>query len=189
MTVVANDLILVEPDGEVYSSVGILIQNFFWIFVTFPPNFHTFCSCCSTTQLCPTLQPHGLQHSRPSCSSQPPRVCPSSCSLHQWFCSSTSSSDTLFSFCPQSFPASGTFPVSCLFTLDDQNTGASVLALVLSVNIQGWAPLRLSGLITLLSKGLSGVFSSTTVRRHQLVGILPSLWSSYHNCTWPLGRP
>ena len=91
-----------------------------------------------------------------------------------------------FSFYPQSFPASGTFPLNCLFTSDDQNTGAS--ASVLPVNIQGWSPLRLTGLISLLSKGLSGVFSSTTVRRHQFFGSLPSLQSSSHNCTWPLRR-
>ena len=68
---------------------------------------------------------------------------------------------------PQSFPASGTFPISHLFTSDDQNTGAS--ASVLPVNIQSWSPLRLTGLIFLLSKGLSGVFSSTTVQRHKFV--------------------
>ena len=79
--------------------------------------------------------------------------------------------------------------MSHLFTSDDQNTGASASASVLPVNIQGWSPLRLSGFISLLSKGLSGVFSSTTVRRHQLFSILPSLWSSSHNCMWPLRRP
>ena len=81
------------------------------------------------------------------------------------------------------------FPTSCLFASDDQNTGASASASVLPVNIQGWSPLRLIGLIFLLSKGLSGVFSSTTVWSHQFFGILPSLWSSSHNCMWPLGIP
>ena len=95
----------------------------------------------------------------------------------------------LFTFCPQSFPASGTFPVSRLFTSDYLNTEASPLASVLAVNIQGWSPLRWTGLISLLSKGLSGVFSSTTVRRHQFFGILTSLQSSSHNHTWPLGKP
>ena len=96
---------------------------------------------------------------------------------------------TPFSFCPWSFPASGTFPTSHLFTSDDQNTGVSASALVLPVNIQGWSPLRLTDLISLLSKGPSGVFSSTTIQRHQFFGILPSLRSSSHNPTWPLGRP
>ena len=70
-----------------------------------------------------------------------------------------------------------------------QMTGASASACVLPVNIQGWSPLRLTGLISLQSKGLSGVFSSTTVRRHQFFGVLPSLWSNSQSRTWPLGRP
>ena len=91
---------------------------------------------------------------------------------------------------PSVFSAWGTFPVSWLFTLGDQNTGASASssASVFPVSIQGWFGLRVTGLISLLFKGLSGVFSSTTVQRHQLFGTLPSLWSSSHNCTWPLGR-
>ena len=92
---------------------------------------------------------------------------------------------------PSIFPISGTFPMNCLFTSDDENTGASASAStsVLPVNIQGWSTLRLSGWISLLSKGLSRVFSSTTVQRHQFFGVLPSLLSSSHNCVWPLGRP
>ena len=93
-------------------------------------------------------------------------VNPSSCSLHQWCCPAISSSDTLFSFCPRSFPASGIFPISHLFASDDQNTGASVSASVLPVNIQGWSPLKLTSSISLLFNRLSGVFSSTTVQRH-----------------------
>ena len=95
----------------------------------------------------------------------------------------------LFCFYPQSFPASGTSPMSHLFTYDDQNIGASASASVLPVNIQGWSPLRLTGLISLLSKGLSIVSSNTTVWKYQFFGVLPSLWSSSHNCTWQLGRP
>ena len=136
-----------------------------------------------------SLWPHGLQHFRPRCPSPSPEVCPSSCPLHQWGHPNISSSDALFSFCPQSFPASGTFPMSGLFTSDDQNTGVSASASVLPTSIQGWFPLRLTGLISMLSKGLLGIFSSSTVQRHQFFGILPSLWSSSHNCTWPLGRP
>ena len=144
-------------------------------------------SCCSVAQSCPTLRHHGLQHTRPPGPSLSPRVCPSSCSLHWWCCPALSSSDALFSFCPQSFPESGTFPMSRLFISDDQNTGAS--ASVLRVNIQSWFPLRLTGLISLLSKGLSGVFSSTTVWMHQFFDILPSLLSSFLNCRCPLWRP
>ena len=124
---------------------------------------------------------HALQHAFPS---PTPKVCPSSRSLHRWCHPAISSSDTLFSFCPQSFPASGTFPVSQLFA-----SGPSASASVLPMSIQGCFSLRLTGLIFLLSKGLSGVFSSTTVWKHQFFGILPSLWSSSHNRTWPLGRP
>ena len=109
---------------------------------------------------------HGLQHARPLCPSQSPKVCPSSCPLPWWWHPAISSSDAFFSFCPQSFPAPGTFLMSCLFASDEQNTEAAASASVLPVNIQGWSPLRLTGWISLLSKGLSGVFSSTTVQRH-----------------------
>ena len=117
-----------------------------------------------------SLQPHGLQHTRPPCPSPSPEVCLSSCPLHQWCHPALSSSDALFSFCPQSFPESGTFP---MFTSDEQNTGAS--ASVLPMNIQGWFPLRVTDLISLLSRGFSGAFSNTTVQRHQFFGTLPSL--------------
>ena len=147
------------------------------------------CCCCSVAQSCSTDTRYWLQLARPPCLSPSPGVCPSSCSLHWWCLSAISSSDTFFSFCPQSFPASGTFPMNHLFTSDDQNTRASALASVLLVNIQGWSPLRLTGFISLLSKGLSGVFSSTTVRSHQLFSVLPFLWSSSHRCMWPLRKP
>ena len=132
-----------------------------------------------------SLWPHGLQHTRPPCPSPSPGVCPSSCSLHRWCHPAISSSDALFSFCLQSFLAWGIFPVSHLFTSDDQNTVTYASAWILPVNIQGWSPLRLTGLISLLSKGLSGVFSHTTVWRYQFFGVLPSLQSTSE---WPLGR-
>ena len=125
------------------------------------------------------LWPHGQQHTRPRCPSTSHKVCPNSC---YWWCHpAISFSDALFSFCPQSFPASGTFSMSQLFTSDDQNTGVSTSESVLPTSIQGWFSLKLTGLISLLSKGLSGVFSSTIVQRHQFFGVLPSLWSSSHN--------
>ena len=136
-----------------------------------------------------SLQPHGLQYARLPCPSPSARVCPSSCSLHKWCHPAISSSSTLFSFCPQSFPASGIFPVSHLFSSDDQNTGASASTSVLPVNIQDWSPLRLTVLISLLSKGLSRVFSSTTVWRYPFFDALLSFGSSSHNHTWPQGRP
>ena len=145
--------------------------------------------CCSATHSCPTL----CDPMHCSAPGLPVFHLPEFAQVHvhcnQWCHLAFSSSDALFPFCPQSFPASGTLPVSHLFASDDQNTEASALASVLPVTIQGWSPLRLTGLISLLSEGLSGVFSSTTVRRHQFFGIPPSLQSDSHNCTWPLGRP
>ena len=126
-----------------------------------------------------------LQHTRPPCPSPFPKVCPSSCPSHQW-CHPASSSDTLFSFCLQSFTSSRTFPMSQLFTSGGQNIGVS--ASLLPGSIWNVFPLRLTGLISLLSKGLPRIISSTTVQRHQFFGVLPSLWFSSHNCTWPLGR-
>ena len=91
--------------------------------------------------------------------------------------------------CPQSCPASGSFPVSRLFASGGQSTGASALASVLPVSIQGWFPLGLIALISLLSKGLLRVFSSTTVWTHQFFGAQLSLWSSSHIHTWLLEKP
>ena len=128
-----------------------------------------------------SLRLHRLQHTRPPCPSLSPGVCPSSCPLN-WSCYSTiSSSIAPFSSCLQSFPASGSFPISWLFTLGCQRIGASASAEVLPVSIQCWLPLELTGLTSLEFKGLSGVFSSTTVWKHEFVSTLSSLWS---NCTW-----
>ena len=132
-----------------------------------------------------SLWPHGLQCIRPSHTSPSPKISPSSCSLHWWCCPAILSSGTLFSFYPWAFPASGTFPMSHLFVSDDQNTAS---ASVLPVNIRSWSPLRLTGLICLLFKGCSGVFSSTIVWRHQFFGVLPSFHFSSHNHTWSLWR-
>ena len=115
-------------------------------------NHHECCCCHSVTQSCPTLQPHGLQWARPPCRSSSPEVCPSSCPLHQWCHPANSSSDALFS-CPQSFPVSGTYPMSQLFASNDQNTEVLDSASVLPMSIQGWFALSLNGLISLLSKG------------------------------------
>ena len=136
-----------------------------------------------------SLWPHGLQQARPPRASPFLGVCLSSSSLCLWCCPAISSSDTHSSFHSQSCPTSWTFPVNPLFTSNDQNTGASASPSVLPVNIQGWSPLRSTALISLPSKGLSRVFSSTTVWRHQLFGVLPSLWSNSHIGTWLLERP
>ena len=115
-----------------------------------------------------------------------PRVCSNSCPLSQWYYLTISSSATPFSFCLQSFPASGSFPISWLFASVGQSIGAS--ALVLPVNIQDWFPLGLTGLISLQSKGLSRVFSSTTILKHQFFNVQPYLWSNSHIHTWLLEK-
>ena len=128
------------------------------------PGYPLFFSC---SVLFNSLWPYGLQHPRLPCALLSPRVCSISCPLGQWYHPNISASVAPFSSCPQSFPASGTFPVSWLFMSGGQSIRASALASVLSVNIQGWLPLVLSGLISLLSKGLARIFSSTTVRKQQ----------------------
>ena len=115
-----------------------------------------------------SLQPHGLQHARLPCPSLSPGVCSNSYLLSQWCYPVISSSVTPLS-CPQSFSASGSFPVSQLFTSGGQNIGASASSSVLPTNIQDWFPLGLIGWISLQSKGLSRVFSNTTVQKHQLI--------------------
>ena len=115
---------------------------------------------------------HGLQHSRLPCPSLSPRVCSNSCPLSQWCSPTISSSVALFS-CPQSFPASWSFPVSRLFTSSGQGIGASASTPVLPMNIQGWYPLGLTGLISLQSKGLSRVPAPQFKCINSVVLILP----------------
>ena len=133
-----------------------------------------------------SLQTHELQHSRLLCPPLSPRVCSNSYPLSWWCYVTISSSVIPFSFCLQSFPASGSFPVSQLLAQSGQSTEASASASVLPMNIQGWFPLGLTGLISLLSKGLSRVFSSTTIQNYQFFGAQPSLWSNSHIRTWLL---
>ena len=115
--------------------------------------------------------PHGLQCARLPCPSPTPRACWNSCPSSQWCNLIISSSANPFS-CLQSFPASGSFPRSQLFSSGGQSIGASALASVPPVNIQDWFHLGLTGLISLQSKGFSRVFSNTTVQRHQLSSFL-----------------
>ena len=110
-----------------------------------------------------SLQHHGLQHARFPCPLLSPGVCSDTCPLNWWCHSTISSSVTSFSSCLQSFPASGFFPMSQLFTSGGQSIGASASASVLPTKIQGWFPLGLTCFISLLSKGLTRVFSSTTI--------------------------
>ena len=115
-----------------------------------------------------SLWPHELQHTRLSCPSLSPRVYSNSCPLSQWCHPTISSSIVPFSSFPQSSPSSGSFPMSRLVVSGDQSIRASASASVLPMNIQGWFPLELTSLIFLLSRGLSRVFFSTTVRKHRV---------------------
>ena len=132
------------------------------------------------------LWPHGLQHTRLLCPSLFPGVCSNSCPLNQWCYLIISSSATLFSFCLQSFPASGSFPMSHVFPSGGQSIGVS--ASVLPMYIRGWFPLGLTGLISFQSRRLSRVFN-TTNQKHQFLGTQSSLWSNSQIHTWLLEKP
>ena len=114
-----------------------------------------------------SLQPHGLKQARPPCPSPAPGVYPNACPLSRWCHPTISSSVVPFSSCPQSFPAAGCFQMSQLFASGDKSIGVSASTSVLPMNIQDWFPLKWSGWISLQSKGLSRVFSNTTVQKHQ----------------------
>ena len=133
-----------------------------------------------------SLQPHGLQHTRPPCPSPTPGVYSNSCPLSQWCHPTISSSVVPFSSCLQSFPASGSFQISQFFTSGGQSIGVSASASVLPINIQDWFPLGWTGLISLQSKGLSRVSSNTTVQKHQFFSAQHSSQSNSHIHTWLL---
>ena len=141
----------------------------------------SFKHACSVMSDC--LWPHGLQRARPPCPSLSPAVCSNSSSLCWWCHPNISPSVIPFSY-PQSFLASRSFPMSSLFASDGQSIGSS--ASILPMNIHGWFPLGLTVFVSLVSKELSIVFSSTTVLTHQFFGTQPSLWSNSHTRTWLL---
>ena len=139
-----------------------LVQNYRYLCKEISAQFS------SVAQLCPTLLQHcGLQHARPPCPSPTPRVYSNSCPLSQWCFPTISSSVIPFSSCLQSFPASGSFPASQFFATGGQSIGVSASTSVLTMNTQDWSPLGWTGWISLQSKGLSRVFSNTTVQKHQ----------------------
>ena len=157
--------------------------------------FHLICFCYNyfhvvvqSSVMCDSLRPRGLQHTRLPCPSPSPRACWNSRPLSQWCHSAISSSVVPFFPCLQSFPASGSFLMSWLFSWGGQSIGASTSTSVLLMNFQDWLPLGLTGLISLQSKGFSSVFSNTTVQKHQFFGIQPSLWSNSHIHTWLLEK-
>ena len=137
----------------------------------------------------PRQRVHGLQHTRPPCPSPTPGVYLNSRPLSWWCHLAISSSVIPFSSRLQSCPASGSFPVSQFFTSGGQRIEVSASASVLPLNIQGWFPLGLTGLISLQSKGFSRVFSSTTIQKHQFFSAQHSLWSNSHISTRLLEKP
>ena len=139
----------------------------------------------SVTQSCPP--PHGLQHARIFCPSPTPQACSNSCPLSWWCHPTNSCSVILLSSCLQSFPASGSLPMSQFFSSGGKSIGASASGL--PMNIQDWFPLGLTALISLPSKGLSRVFSNTIIKKDQFFGAQFSLWSKSHFYTWLLEKP
>ena len=136
-----------------------------------------------------SLRPHEPQHARPPCPSPTPRVLPNPCPLSWWCHATISSSVILFSSWPQTFPASGSFQISQLFTSGGQRIGVSASISVLPMNTQDWSPLGWTNWISLQSKGLSRVFSNTTVQKHQFFGAQLSSQSNSHIHTWLLEKP
>ena len=158
----------------------VLCQSSTWI-------IHQFSSVQSV--MSDSLRPHESQHARPPCPSPTPRVHSDSHPSSQWCHPAISSSVVPVSSCPQPLPASESFPMSQLFTWGGQSTGVSALASLLPKKTQGWSPSEWTGWISLQSKGLSRVFSNTTVQNHQFSGAQLSSWSNSHIHTWPLEKP
>ena len=136
-----------------------------------------------------SLRPHESQHASPPCPSPTPRVYSNSCPSSWWCHPAISSSVVPFSSCPQSLPASGSFPMSQHFTWGSQSIGVSDSTSILPMNTQDWSPLGWTGWISLQSKGLSRVLSNTTVQKHQFFGAQLSLWSNSHIPPWLLEKP
>ena len=136
-----------------------------------------------------SLRPHELQHARPPCPSPTPGVHSDSRPSSQWCHPAISSSVGSFSSCPQSLSASESFPMSQLFAWGSQSTGVSALASILPKNTQGWSPLEWTGWLSLQSKGLSRVFSNTTVQKHQFFSAQLSSQSNSRIHTWPQEKP
>ena len=153
-----------------------------------------FSKCISSVQfshsvMSDSLWPHEPQHARPPCPSPTHGVHPNPCPSSRWCHPTISSSVIPFSSCPQSFPVSGSFPVSQLFASGGHSIVVSASTSILPMNTQDWTPLGWTGWISLQSKGLSRVFSNTTVQKHQFFGIQLSSQSNSHIPTWPLEKP
>ena len=159
-------------------------------FIQFSPITSLFSSVqFSRSVMSDSLRPHESQHARPPCPSPTPGIHSNSGPSSQGCHPAISSSVVPFSSCPQSLPASESFPMNQLFAWGGQTTGVSALASFLPKKSQGWSPSEWIGWISLQSKGLSRVFSNTTVQKHQFFGAQLSLQSNSHIHTWPLEKP
>ena len=182
-------------DSESYLHYDEIATNQEFNFIYFPcQEYLEECLMFSSVQfscsvMSNSLRPHELQHARPPSPSPTPGVYSNSCPLSWWCHPTISSSIVPFSSWPQSFPASGSFPVSQLFASGGQSIGVSASTSVLPMNTQDWSPLGWTGWISLQSKGLSRVFSNTTVQKHQFFSAYLSSQSNSHIHTWPLERP
>ena len=163
-----------------------------WLFLSLRRKISSACSVSSVQFSCSvvsdSLQPHESQHARLPCPSPTPGVYPNSCPSSRWCHPAISSSVIPFSSCPQSLPASRSFPMSQLFAWGDQSIGVSVSASVLPMNTQDWSPLGWTGWISLQFNGLARVFSNTTVQKHQFFSAQLSSQSNSHIHTWPLEK-
>ena len=170
-------------------------KNIEWKQMKSPEKFFNFpCYSFSSVQfncsiMSDSLGPHELQHTRPPCPSPTHGVHSDSRPSSQWCHPATSSSVIPFSSCPQSLPASESFPVSQLFTRGGQSTGVSALASFFPKKSKGWSLSEWTSWISLQSKGLSRVLTNTTVQKHQFFGAQPSSQSNSHIHTWPQEKP
>ena len=191
----------IPQENHIWSSiVGINLLVFCWRLYTnvnevYQPGVFFSCNVCvwfqfsSVAQSCPTLR-DPMDHSMPGLPVHHQLPESTQTRLLSWWCHPTISSSVVpFSFCLQSFPASGSFQMSQFFPSGGQSIGVSASALVLPMNIQDWFPLGWTGWISLQSKGLSRVFSNTTVQKHQFFSAQPSSQSNSHIHTWPQEKP
>ena len=184
-----------KPISAFYTRINILIftMGFKKIISHWCFSFHLFINEVkhlqfSSSVMSNSLQPHELQHGRPPCPSATPRSHPDSCPFSWWSHPTISSSVVPFS-CPQSLPASGSFQMSQLFASGGQSIVVSASTSDLLMNTQDWSPSEWTGWISLQSKGLSRVFSNTTVQKHQFFGAQLSSQSNTHIHTWLLEKP
>ena len=173
-----------QPRGRIQVSC---IAGRFFSYRTVKSRFSLVQFSCSV--MSDSLRPHEPQHARPPCPSPTPGVHPNPCPSSRPCYPTISSSVIPFSSCPQSLPASGSFPMSQLFASGGQSIGVSASTSVLPMNTQDWSPLRWTGWISLQSKGLSRVFPNTTVQKHQFFGAQLSSQSNSHIHTWLQEKP